>query len=158
MLMAAFKSRSTTFPHSQRMTLTDNDMSWITPQPEQVLLLGKKRSTTTICVPVMAALYSSCSLNSPKLESITDRAKQRFFTMPLTFRSSMPIIENSVTRRVVSLCSASLRMFAIRRCLLESLAFAFCRFALPFCFRLNERLNLRNRELNARCGFAPTIT
>lgn len=43
-------------------------------------------------------------------------ARRRFFTMPRTFRSSMPTVWNRPVMSVVSLCSASDRIAAMRAC------------------------------------------
>ena len=104
-------------------------LSWTAPHSEQVLLDGNHRSATTTRPPRRSALYSSCLRNSKKLMSAMDRARRRFFSIPCTFRLSIPMVSNRPVRSVVSLCKASCRILAIRAWSRDSLALAFFAFS-----------------------------
>ena len=128
------------------------------PQPEHVLLLANHRSATITTPPRSAALYSSCRRHSWNPISAMDRARWRFAIIPLTFKSSMPMVWNRRVRSVVSLCWASLRMLPLRAGSLASFALALRRLAEPFCLRLKLRDKRRWRLSNALCGLGPTLT
>lgn len=77
MLMAAFKSRSISKPHSEH-TKTRSErrrLSFFQPHPLQHLLLGANLSISTNTFPNQSALYRSCRLYSYQPQSATAFAK-----------------------------------------------------------------------------------
>src|ERR1035437_7030016 len=145
--LAAFKSRSRTSPHSaQTYVRTDrSSLVFTAPHPEQVLLDGNHRSTTTVRPPLQTVLYSTCLRSSPNEAPETCRARQWFLTIPATCRSSMTTVPNSLARLVVSLWSPSLRWSAPLPC-------AFARAA----DALRQRFDGSRRFL-AASSYGPTL-
>ena len=86
--LAALMSRSCTEPHSWQVhSRTDNgNDSTLYPQSEQVLLEGNQRSTTNT---LSFILYSNCLRNSENEAPLIALDKCLFFSIPVTFKSSM---------------------------------------------------------------------
>jgi len=79
---------------------------------EHILLLGIQRLAVTSCAPYSRALYSNWRRNSRKPMTAMCRASFSLTIMARVFKSSMPIIENSRTSRVVVWCNQSARVVA----------------------------------------------
>src|SRR5436853_6137558 len=115
-LMAAFRSRSITKPHSHLNVRSARDIfAFIKPQLEHVFVEGKNRSTLTNLDPYQGVLYSSCRTNCDHETSAIDLAKQWFFIIACTDKSSTTMTDLVFASIVVALCRQSLRAFVIRR-------------------------------------------
>ena len=115
MFAAAFASRSWVVPHSGHVhsrTLSGS-FSTICPQSEQVFEDGNQRSILTTVLPYLSAFSSIMRMAVPMDASCNERARLWFLAMPRRLRSSTQITSKRVTRSVLSLCSASLRLLAI---------------------------------------------
>jgi hypothetical protein len=80
-----------------------------------------------------------------------------FFNMPLTFKSSMPIVWKQLVKRVVNLCKQSNLRFFILKCNLAILTLALLRFCEPFCLRDKLFENFLNFINNDLCDLIPVI-
>src|SRR5215831_16320340 len=157
---AALTSRPASKPQSSQRNILSarSSVGLMTPQQEQVLLEGYQRPASTIRAPYSPALYVICRRNSAMPTSDTARARWRLDTMPLTFKSSMPITAKVLVIRVVSLCRLSRRIAAIRRCSRPSRAFAFLALREPRRLRAIALFARRSRFSAAACDFGPSIT
>ena len=97
---------------------------------------GKNLSTIKRFFPYHLHLYSIILRNSDQEASPIDHARQWFFIIPFTFKSSIPILLWFLTTFVESFCKKSFRWLAILSCILATLRFAFRLLALHFIFLL----------------------
>ncbi len=147
MLTAALRSRSWLAPQTGHVhARTESGSSSRTcPQHEHIFEDGYQRLTFTKRRPCQAHLYSSWRAISDMEASATDLARRRFFSIPLTSRSSTAMAWLSRTASVVALWMASFLWFAIR---------SWMRATFLFCFRLlAEPFRLRDRRLCSRASF-----
>src|ERR1035437_3662458 len=123
---AAFRSRSRTSPHAmQTYVRTDRaSLAFTAPHPEQVLLDGNQRSTTTTRPPFHTVLYSNWRRICPNEASATCRARLWLRTISATNRSSTTTVPNLRASMVVSLWVESLRWSATLPAALASAAVA----------------------------------
>jgi hypothetical protein len=103
-LRAALRSRSRHRPHAaQRNTRSSSRSSArTTPQPEQRLLLGKKRGATTKWLPYQRHLYSIILRNSPKLWSASERLRPALAATLRPGSSTVPRAERDMPRTLRS--------------------------------------------------------
>lgn len=121
-LIAAFKSLSNTAPQSQVHSLSDNfNSELIAPQCRHRRDDGKNLSAVFNSDPYHSLLYPICLRNSANPTSLIACARQWFFTIPATFRSSRTITLGLslfglvfATIDEVALCNVSRLMLAMR--------------------------------------------
>lgn len=129
MLLAAKISLSCVTPQDlQVQVLSDNFKSLLITPHEQVLDDGEKRPIRRIFLPYQSALYSNIVTKVDQLTSVIACAKQWFFTIPATFKSSKQIVWFSRINLIDVLCKKSLRLFTTFSCSKASL----CLVRLPF--------------------------
>ena len=110
------------------------------PQLEQTWLVGSQRLMMAIRLSsICAALASHICRNMPHPASLIAPARQRFFTMPFTFKSSRQTTAFSLTNRVDSLSRKSLRTAFSLAFSLATFSRAASRRWLPFCLRESTR-------------------
>src|ERR1035437_1733576 len=87
---AAFGSRWWCAPHDSQSHSRSSSLilALIAPQQEQRFVLGKKRSATITLPPDHSALYLHSRPNSAQPLSAIAFARQWFFNIPTTFKSS----------------------------------------------------------------------
>jgi hypothetical protein len=117
-LCAAFKSLSWALPQDGQThsRIFSGKAETTCPQVEHIFEDGNQRSTRTVRLPYRSAFSSSIRIVMPMAASLKLRARLWFLTMPRRFRSSIQITSNSVTSRVESFSSASLRQLPIFSC------------------------------------------
>ena len=116
MLIAALRSRSWIVPQSLHCHVLSRrfNVSFTTPQVEQVLLEGYHLSMNVILTPFRLAIYTNFLTKSAKPKSDILRPQRDF--MPCRFKSSRRISSYSSVSWCASFQWKSSRWFAMLRC------------------------------------------